>query len=1017
MSVKKAELARKLAKVVAQAHRKMTPEGDTFPKALAKKFAKSVKAGVEQFHAEMEMSADEQRHALRVEAIRASSQIGARKVQAPLAHGPMVKDPSRMRLPAVRWVQSENKTRTWRESIIATANQAFAEEVLMEQKEIVKRESILTKLEAELWSRGRYEKVSIFTFREKRNKDKTLTGEAWWRFVEELRAPGMIDLYMQAEGKAKPTEQNWFHCENQLPKDAGSAFPRRFDIPKEAWAPFAENEHVLLCSKTVAWSRKTGAFNIVKGMFPSATDFRAYSASLTSPVLPNSFAKYKVVVKELLNADGTAPMGVDGSGRAHPSIWGEFSRQVRIMGAGHWRRVFGKGVITPDERCVDANGNPEIWLDIGQIKGAKKDDLKEILKKCASFSMEVYIGCISEWRNSKTTKLSFEQIQQFAETPRTKALLRKWLLKAYAQALKNGPEALLTQAIEDEENLQLQRKLASLMKVHGTQKCISGLQMSHLRNLMQGRLEKSLYFFAQGAGKMGMQMVCVMDNDVAPGTIVYRNAPVGTQVVVYRFPTLLPQGVRALTCVEPLNHHKVNGKVVFATAYMNPLDLVDCMQGDDDGDIIGIIDDQDLVECMKDKLATNSTIALIESQPVSKRNAQMDTPEGEKFVMEPVSKMEIGTYTNHQAGRYATGDMAGVFALAPCIQDATDAPKKVLTYTNPYKAVGRNDWVVHPRGAPYRYCPGSKDPKVKSHSKLVKQFVLDRMEAEGLVITEEDGTRYPAINVTPWKKTSKRINAEEFAPLRVEGEFQGNIVWYCHDEAARIWIEGYKTQYTLSDMPEINWKLQADSLAELLAKRNQFVPHERMSWLDYQKALRTPKGLADYGRALQEASTMGKEESLAHINRAQEKLMLKLQDLTIHELESIWYHEMYYSDEGGNVNHPWTALCHPGSQLMQVLGLTPESCDHMNERRLEHVMEIVKETQHPHRALVEIVRTDNSHSNALHTNLWECKCCMKRLSDAFVKHYRSEQTEKSNLLPKHMVSNVLCGSWKFSDKE
>ena len=166
-------------------------------------------------------------------------------------------------------------------------------------------------------------------------------------------------------------------------------------------------------------------------------------------------------------------------------------------------------------------------------------------------------------------------------------IIKKMIDKAFAKLTKGGVDRIIGQIAEDDPRAAQVVQLVNLMKNQGAK--IHSAQIPMLRKAVKGKLERILWHIAQGAGIAYKQRICILDNTVKPGTIVATGVRPGTKVTTFRFPMVLSQGLRTLEAVAPSEHQMCNGNPVQCTVFMNKQDLTVAMQGDDDGDIVGMV--------------------------------------------------------------------------------------------------------------------------------------------------------------------------------------------------------------------------------------------------------------------------------------------------------------------------------------------------------------------------------------------------------------------------------------------
>lgn len=927
----------------------------------------------------------------------------------------------------------------------------------IEKRKHEKMVSRAEKMERKLSNRARYNFEVVMSREQVRNAKGEIVKTRWNPTID-LKSPGLMKLACE-HIKGKSDSASVFAIQNNLNlevevDDNGNEKSTRPEINIRDFIDM-EKQGILISGGRWGWVKSHISFNWLLRLFPKVIDARAYNHSLNSPLVPGGFLpniKVKLTTIRSVNTDGEVINAeTDGCGRIHPDH--ELYKQLQRPGGAcviqfryiNVKGAFAKGILVPDERCVSNDGNPEIWLDWAQVKGAGKNDAA----KCQASNRDVYqhgfIGVIQCWDRPRQLKWSFEQLQMFNVNPTTTRIIEEWVEEAYAKLLGEGIEGLLSGIAMDNPQLKLILQLVAVMNHQGSDFSAVSIQM--IKNAVIERLQKTLYFIAQGAGKNGKQMVAVMDAGVPEGTIVCAGIAPGTELIVHRFPTLLPQGILKLKVVKPYAHHMIQGQVLRNAVYMNPKDLVDRIQGDSDGDIVGITTDSRVLELAK--------------HVIGKGNVYLVEPKGEKFAttthssegqryMRTDPRGNVGGMCIHQSKMFAIQDLDAAIAMAFPYQEAVDVAKKKIEWTDFRAAAHAENWNYDPQTNRYSFDMRMNADEYEGDDlpeEMIKDWINGRLRDAGIVDPKKQ-------NVLAWRHSNKRIDPATWSDCATRGNWQGgNLVHYCHDYALKMW-----QQYA----ERFNFNVEATPIAHilqlLLNTYGVSINPIQTTWPEYMKGLRVKSGLRTFGQTMQKIMSNNYTEAdrQQRIDTATILLHSNLGKLTVEELELIWRMELtdmfVHVDPNNhrnrtwsivppehantpeekakvrvnNPNHAFRAIAWHGSPIMVLLGINAaQECDFLKRNmqmeyegrtydgtRLEVLVSIAMLDANPQAKMTSMIFNSHLHGTEMKDSSGapihgrDCQHCITTLHNTLVQSLRSSRASVEHEFIKKMCKNL-----------
>lgn len=567
-------------------------------------------------------------------------------------------------------------------------------------------------------------------------------------------------------------------------------------------------------------------------------------------------------------------------------------------------------------------------------------------------------------------RLGYQQLQLLQTNEESAELVKDIVASSMKRMFGRGVQGLIDGLIKDDEQIAAQAKFAEAIG-------IPAIDVPAIRNLVEQRLAKQLYFAGQGAGVMAKQYAIIMDNSLAEGEIVIRGAKVGTQAVAYRFPTTLPQGLVKVTVVEPRDHMLADGEVPVATLFMSPLDATNRMQGDDDGDAAGLIFDPRFVK-LHDHRIKQPGVLMVEPDKV-KRKALVKA--GDKLTVEEREALQhpvetgVGRCSVLQARLYAlgakTGNFRPAFVASIAIQEQVDT-KCDVEWTSMLGAC-RAEWekLDVASKAPHYRPTGAKLAKGKDPVKDAIDFAKGYFKHAGVTRPTKDGPVADFSRVCQWRSGDKRVSPEFFRPV---GEVW-NLVDVAWNEAAELWATEYVGLFRLTppDYTEVAAKV-ADACCEALP--------EAWGW-DRYKILRSKLGLRDYQDAVKAAVSGDPQQTQDRIGAAFEKLRKAAEGITMEQQLQVLVQEL--SNEKGSRLAGFMVACLPGSPVSEALSLEEVGCDFLEGVDLDVIGKRLV-TGGPE-FLVKCFNGEK-HFQARGIYAWECPTCSKAIEDLWVYTHR-----------------------------
>lgn len=768
------------------------------------------------------------------------------------------------------------------------------------------------------------------------------------------------------------------------------------DIPQAVW-DMLSNMRLRSSKGKLLWNENSAGWSYLTRTFPIAIDLLAYGHSLMTPLVPHGFVPQCPVTFRVLKDDQGTLLGTDGSGIYHPeaeqmkglmAAYGPVAFQFRYQ---HESGIFAKGMLFPSSLALDSQGKPTVVLDWVQIKGLKKSVAKERIAEDSVKDVLThgFLG-IFRYRNRATGMASsFEILENIQKNDRTCRIIAKKVENALSRMIKRGPVDLLRRIEAKDQNIRHMVRIINVLSEAGSK--ISPIQVERIRKAAKEALGKELYRVAQGGGLRFRAHDARLDSTLKPGTCVVSGLPPGLNVAGIRFPTVLSQGLVVLKTVAPRTHHLWNDQMPPGVIIMHPQDLITCMQGDDDGDTIGISTDPEVVELFRNKV--DDRVYRIESE--AKRMEVPTLSEEGRALMQISQRGEVGMLTVLRAQLLAVGDVAGANALSISIQEAVDRAKKIVQYSDFRKASNLANWELQADGS-YKFVhkfPEDVTPLGVFPLDMCKDWVSDRLIRSGCFSQREDGSVRP-LDPLGWRQKTKSIDVDTWRLARQVSQYRGgNLVHHAHDTAWKYWHDNSQ---------EFSMEAEVKDLEPMLYKALESQGETTQPLcLDEETygGLYLRSGLKDFSDSLSatKRSKSDPDTKNYEINKAQSRMERKLGSLTLQELLTIWK----YENRDGATNNALRAVCFDGSPILKALDLTePNKCPFMNSTRLQNSILNALKSPKPNERLRDMILANTTHAEEVPNPedpengipLHRCSECIDSLQDALVNHIRFSQS-------------------------
>lgn len=843
-----------------------------------------------------------------------------------------------------------------------------------------------------LANRGEYIPAPLFI------RYETEQGKKRWIFEETLRSRGLLALIVEGT-----------HGSQEFPPAMAVQLKTDSEDSREAMLRMREQGYAISGGRLAIYRHGPG-WTIATKAFPKAIWFSAYVHGLVAPILPDTYVAGGKLTFAQIEVNGR-DLQTDGSGIYHPQApevqalvakYGLVPFQIRALNPEYG--IFAKGVVFPSHLALDENGNPTCKLDWNMIKGRWKDTAMERRKAGIVKTIEgMHWGALQVWNRRTYLSATFELLEVIRRTPRTEVLIKRLIDTSMRRLIARGVDGVAADVAKNDETLTLMMKIMSMAAMHGMK--VHPMQIPRFKEAIMARMDSLLYATAVGAGFRAPIHVARLDATIPPGCAVVAGYEPGMKVATYRFPMILSQGAVTVKVIAPPDHLLVDGELTAHTIVMNPADLVLGMQGDDDGDFLGVTDDPAVIELFENRLDNQKFRIEPKGIPVigsDGKELMVDTDEGMDFVMYD-QRGPVGQLTMWRSALLAVGDNMGATALSILIQEAIDQAKRRPEWTDWRRAADLANWTVLPDGT-YR-C----DHK--------------------LPVAEYDKGTLPLTKVRAW--VQKRLVAAGSMSINAEGQPQGKSpLWWRQLEK----VEGFKipeqspdhenlvhvsTRHTLANWqriaPPANTGTTVQEVAllpTLLLLKGVTLPPVAPYSAAALKSLRNELGLSTYasrvGRLPKDGDEVSVNHRIARLVVAQTELEDTLREKwTLEHALNIWTWEMSGAEKednfGPNVNNAWRVVAWSGSPIFDLLGIEEDAttCRFLHQKeRLSKATSIALQDQDPYTKLAEMVYNGTLHqqevfdTNGNGVAIHECPTCSKLLYDNLVSATRARAVKK-----------------------
>lgn len=874
-----------------------------------------------------------------------------------------------------------------------------------------KLEERLGRFERKAANRAKYVPEPVFKFYELEDDDRTR-----WQFDRDLRSSGLMSLIVE-ELHGPQDEPVALGLLNQLPFS-----PK----PRPEWLEEMDNlnaNNVAVSGERLGWNMKSPAWPTLLQAFPKDIDLSAYGHGLNAPVLPEGYLpNVQVTFMTLRNEDGI-DLDTDGSGIYHPDApemqafiakYGLVACQPRMMNPASG--LFAKGTLFPSTRALNASGEPAIVFDWGQIKGRYKATAKKRRGENAVKTVDgCHIGMLFAWNRRARISSGFEMLECIQTNQRTIEIVRELTDDAMDLLEKRGMEGLVADVAKKDPIIRLMAQLVSLANQQGLD--FHAWQVPRVRKAIEDKLGRRLYQISQGGGLKLPSYVCRLDATVPPGHCVVAGMNAGKTVVGFRFPMILSQGLVRLQTIKPKPHHLVNGEMTPHQVILNPKDLKLGMQGDDDGDVMGLTDNPLLVELFSHRLDERKY--HIEPKGIP-REVATNSPEGLKY-LQTDHRGIVGRCTVWRSRLLAIGDYQAAVGMSVAVQENIDLQKRTPEWSDVRAAARLQNWKQDSEGEYHfsiRFDAEDLENGTGFPEKLVHKWVGQRLIQAGCCSeqTNDDGSPYMKAECPLWWRPrpgmGKRVDPANWAIPPEDPDVMQfeNLVHIAARQTYKRW------QTFAADFLTRREQVSMGALLPVvLASRGiQAIPTP-MNWDQYW-TLRNKSGLSAYNNKVQKAQDEKKKASGDDAWRAHERELLQAQTmfeaklaraiesgtLTMNDLATIWVMEAEH--EKGNLNNAFRVICWEGSPVLEILGLseTPK-CRFLyrgEQNRLEAVVDYCLAKPDPFKALAALaakakthgLEVKNSNGEPVHTH--ECPDCMEAMQTALVRAIRTRKTSR-----------------------
>lgn len=896
-----------------------------------------------------------------------------------------------------------------------------------------------------------------------------------WRFDPNLEPSGLLHHSLAHRGLLPGGVPVGIRLLNEIKWTEGKIMMKGDPDPEE-WELFRKLGYLVRKGNMAIFWDGHVRETVLKA-FPDPISCNSYVQRLFSPLVPGGFhAEKKVFFSEarITKAGKTvfcthpewetaAPSGRDG---AHAHVVEELGDASLQFTWWNLNGVFTKGISEPVYRddALLPDGVTMI-LDPNQIKGAWKGKFTNGDTLTGDIGvMRKYAGGRYPW--------AFEGLQWMIPSLHEKGRdgfvedITSIMEDAADKKFEGGVSGIFERKCREDDRLRAVGEV--LKKLPGSP---NPLAVPYVRDILSDALRKDLWHLSQGGGGEGEQHEILIDRTLKPGQCVITGYKPGMEVAVWRFPTVLAQGLRVLTTVAPDERMCPVGRI-----YMSEFDTK-AMQADDDGDIVGVSADPRYIRLFR--CVPSKKVYAIEPKG-EKISFPLESDEGFAYMAkDPRGPVGLVTIAQARVLSMIQKDTRALWyglALAVLTQYTIDVAKRAVVWPNLDDLSNPHNWVKGEDGF-YRaenIRPAVRDQVVVMEDGTTKVSLMDyprevyqkwlKRIYKRLGIIEEvvdpfSGTTYDVQReALAWRSQTgndgqplaKRVNWTTWESCRTKApDFKGgNVVHATHDAARRMFKARVKDMVKCEDI----------ELRELvpLALKNKGVSWRTRyeNWYEYERDVRRIAGIESYSNQMSSvlSGSGGGEDKdqirSARLEMLEEEFQAGLLSLDLDELLEVWWWEnttMTYTSENGRrvvfegeggewpLNKPHIAirlLTNPNSRLMAALGVaedlrcpwTAAVSKKKGDRTLvTRFAEEVLGGSNPWETLAKRIHLNTSHGdmvrdeNGERVELRSCPACQKLIVGTAMSIYRQGKTVEEAQFMKTFTTELNQGRdrpWK-----
>ena len=726
------------------------------------------------------------------------------------------------------------------------------------------------------------------------------------------------------------------------------------------------------------WLIRNEIMEEMRRTLPKDLDVRGYINGLCAPMIHSgdysvTFRNRTAQVLKIVRGSYKLvdiPAECDGAGGIHSKhqLWDDMGvapgkrRWLQVRMWNPETGVFAKGLLVADDRCLDSDDNPDMWVDWMMAKGAHKELAKQRAKEWGQKSMTLMVGVMRSFETLQKQYANAQILQFWENSEANRQRIQGWVKKFF-------------------EELSMEKLMESLKKSNDFIRRVILLDeacgMDPLTNVLvqeaiNDKLMRKLYRVAQGAGLRGYCFGVVMDASLKPGECVCASRKidgavryrVGDVVAYSRAPGINTGASTTMVVVAPKPHMLIeergNLMVPQGVMYVSPFEAHQT-QLDDDGDVIVVWYEADVVAAFQTRIALNGfgkaeDVYLIEPEKGGEDviGGNLWGSEAWREFVSVSGKGAIGETTLAGQMWLALGHHGEFLATTLWLQAAVDEEKRARKPANPDMASDPANWFIDSQyervtdaegntqtvsvwkyrgdlpGAWLEHGEWVVNDQGLLDRKKINAYMERRTVKRGFVsgVDEKGKPRgYRPDEVLTWRNKEKVCHPEFWAVPEYDGEKQ-NLVHWCNECAwteFRAWREENVPQKRVGRLT----LMLSDAVGEEAVPLPEKV---------YEQGLRIEAGIRGYRmevkRIMQNLSEETNRESA--FLAAETAMVQCLRQLSEKELLTIWATELMLANNKiredkkaamGHVKLAYECVAWEGSPVLAKLGVEPEEAD------------------------------------------------------------------------------------------